>query len=173
MTMQPRMLYLLRHAKSSWADDRLDDHDRPLAKRGEDAVVRLRRYVAATGIAPDLVLCSTARRATMTLEGIAPALAANTTVLIEGGQYGASSGDLLARLHRVSDEVSGVMLIGHNPGLESLAALLVADGEPTLRQRLAEKFPTGALATLAFGGEWRHLGAADATLAAFVVPRDL
>jgi phosphohistidine phosphatase len=173
VTMQPRVLYLLRHAKSSWADDRLDDHDRPLATRGEDAVVRLRRYVAATGIAPDLVLCSTARRATMTLEGIAPALAANTTILVERGQYGASSGDLLARLHGVGDEVSGVMLIGHNPGLESLAALLVADGEPTLRQRLEEKFPTGALATLAFDGEWRHLGAADATLAAFVVPRDL
>jgi phosphohistidine phosphatase len=171
--MQPRMLYLLRHAKSSWADDRLDDHDRPLAKRGEDAVVRLRRYVAATGIAPDLVLCSSARRATMTLEGIASALAANTTVVIEEGQYGAPSGDLLARLHEVSDDVSGVMLIGHNPGLESLAALLIADGDQTLRRRLAEKFPTGALATLAFGGEWRDLGAADATLVAFVVPRDL
>ena len=57
---------------------------------------------------------------------IQSALAANTTVLIERGLYGASSGDLLARLHRVSDDVSGVMLIGHNPGLESLAALLVA-----------------------------------------------
>ena len=74
MTMQPRVLYLLRHAKSSWSDDRLDDHDRPLAKRGDDAVVRLRRYVAATGIAPDLVLCSTAVRAKQTLEPIAKAI---------------------------------------------------------------------------------------------------
>jgi phosphohistidine phosphatase len=173
VTKQPRMLYLLRHAKSSWADDRLDDHDRPLAKRGEDAVVRLRRHVVANGIAPELVLCSSARRATMTLDGIASAFPASTTALIEAGQYGASSGDLLARLHGVSDDVAGAMLIGHNPGLESLAALLIGDGEQTLRRRLAEKFPTGALATLAFDGAWRDLRPGDASLVAFVVPRDL
>ena len=173
MTMQPRTLYLLRHAKSSWADDRLDDHDRPLAKRGEDAVVRLRRHVAANGVAPDLVLCSSARRATMTMDGIAPAFPATTAVIVEASQYGASSGDLLARLHAVGDDVAGAMLIGHNPGLESLAALLTGEGDQALRRRLAEKFPTGALATLEFGGAWRDLGPGDATLVAFVVPRDL
>lgn len=173
MTLSPRILYLLRHAKSSWTDHRLDDHDRPLAKRGEDAVVRLRHHVAATGIAPDLVLCSSARRTTMTLEGIAPALPVKSTVLIEAGLYGAPSGDLLDRLHDVSDDVASVLMIGHNPGLEMLAPILIGDGEEDLRRRVAEKFPTGALATLAFDGDWTELAPADATLAAFVVPREL
>ncbi len=173
MTLPPRTLYLLRHAKSSWTDHGLDDHDRPLAKRGEDAVIRLRHYVAATGIAPDLVLCSSARRTTTTLEGIASALPVNTTVLIEEGLYGAPSGDLLGRLHAVSDDVASVMMIGHNPGLEILAAVLIGDGEESLRRRVAAKFPTGALAILTFEGDWSELARADATLVAFVVPREL
>ncbi len=79
----PRILHLLRHTKSSWSNRRLDDHDRPLAKRGQDAVARLRRYVTETGIAPELVLCSSARRTVMTLQGIASALPADTHVDIE------------------------------------------------------------------------------------------
>ena len=173
MTLQPRILYLLRHAKSSWSDDRLDDHDRPLATRGKDSVVRLRHHLAATGIAPDLVLCSSTRRTMMTLEGIADALPATTTVLVEAGLYGAPSGELLRRLHDVSDDAASVMLIGHNPGMEALAALLIADGDEALRRRVAEKFPTGALATLAFDGDWSDLAPADAKLVAFVVPREL
>lgn len=168
-----RRLYLLRHAKSSWADPRLDDHDRPLAERGEDAVVRLRQHLASTGVEPDLVLCSSARRTLSTLEGIASALPANTTVLVEQGLYGATSSELLDRLHAVSDDVAGVLMIGHNPGLEVLAATLIGDGEDDLRRSLAAKFPTGALATLAFGGNWTALAPAAATLAAFTVPRQL
>ena len=173
MTSRPRMLYLLRHAKSSWSDDGLDDHDRPLAKRGEEAVVRLRRHIAGAGVAPELVLCSSARRTTMTLEGIAPAFPASTTIVIEEGVYGAPADRLLARLHDVGDDLASVLLIGHNPGLESLAVMLVGHGAAELRRRIAEKFPTGALASLAFDGGWHDLAAAGATLQAFVVPREL
>lgn len=168
-----RNLYLLRHAKSSWSNDRLDDHDRPLATRGEEAVARLRRYVTDAGIAPELVLCSSARRTTMTLDGIVPALPASTTVVIEAGLYGAPSGWLLGRLHDVSDDVASVMLIGHNPGLETLAVTLIGHGDASLRTRVEAKFPTGALAVLAFDGGWGGLGPAAATLEAFVVPREL
>jgi phosphohistidine phosphatase len=171
--MRPRILYLLRHAKSSWIDHRLDDHDRPLAKRGEDAVVRLRQYMAATSLAPDLVLCSSARRTTMTLERIA-SLPASTTALIEHGLYGAPWGALLARLHDVSDDdAASVLMIGHNPGLETLASLLIGAGDQDLRRRVAATFPTGALAPLAFDGQWSNLAPADATLDALWVPREL
>lgn len=166
MTAQSRILYLLRHAKSSWTNHQLDDHDRPLAKRGEDAASRLDDYVAATGIAPDLVLCSSARRTIMTLEGIADALPANTSVLIEAGLYGAPSSDLLGRLHEVRDDAASVMMIGHNPGLETLAALLIGGGDEDLRRRVAAKFPTGALANLACDEDWSDLAPADATLVA-------
>ena len=167
-----RVLYLLRHAKSSWSSAELDDHDRPLAGRGRDAVRRIRRHVTEAGIAPELVLCSSARRTVMTLEGIADALPAKVDVQIEEGLYAASSGRLLARLHEVGD-VTGVLLIGHNPGLEMLADNLVGGGDSGLRRQLESKFPTGALATLTFDGPWSGLAPGGATLAAFVVPREL
>ena len=172
-TARSRVLYLLRHAKSSWSDDGLDDFDRPLAARGMDAVKRLRRYVTDEGVAPDLVLCSAARRTVMTLEGIAPAFPASTDVKIEDALYGASSERLLSRLHHVPDDVASVMLIGHNPGLETLAAVLIGGGHEGLREHIAEKFPTGALAVLSFDRRWRQLSPADATIEEYVVPREL
>jgi phosphohistidine phosphatase len=173
VTSRSRILYVLRHAKSSWSNHQLDDHDRPLAKRGQNAVNRLRRYVTEAGVAPDLVLCSSARRTVMTLEGIASALPADTNVHIEASLYCATSDQLLGRLHDVSDDTASVLLIGHNPGLETLVSLLIGDGDEALRLRVAAKFPTGALATLAFDGRWSDLAPADATLQAFVVPRAL
>jgi phosphohistidine phosphatase len=166
-------LFLLRHAKSSWSDGRLDDHDRPLASRGEDAVERVRRHLAAAGIAPALVLCSSARRTVMTLEGVAPAFPATTTVLVEPGLYAASSRRLLSRLHDVDEGVGSVMVIAHNPGLEQLVQVLAGSGDEELRRRAAAKFPTGALAELSFEGPWADLDAGGARLASFVVPREL
>ena len=93
-----RTLYLLRHAKSDWTDEQLDDHDRPLAPRGAEAVERLRRHVASAGVAPELVLCSSARRTVMTLEGLG--LPDSTVTVVEDELYGASSARLLRRLAR-------------------------------------------------------------------------
>lgn len=171
--MANKHLYLLRHAKSSWAEDGLDDHARPLAPRGEDAVERLRRHVRRAGITPALVLCSSARRTVMTLEGIARALRKDVETVIDDDLYAASAGRLLSRLRQVPDAVSSVMLIGHNPGLEDLADLLVGAGDEAPRARMAAKFPTAALATLRIGGSWGDLAPGAATLEAFVVPRDL
>ena len=67
------VIYLLRHAKSSWDEPELLDHERPLAKRGRKAVALLREHARKSGIAPDLVLCSSAARAIQTLEGYAKA----------------------------------------------------------------------------------------------------
>ena len=173
MALPLRRLYLLRHAKSSWTDPSLDDHARPLAPRGEEAVRRLRRHLARRQEeAPELVLCSSARRTTMTLDGIAAALPARTDTRIEDGLYAASSGRLLERLRDVADEVSRVMVIGHNPGLEDLALLLVAQTDDAVSRRMAAKFPTGALATLTFAGSWADLAPGTATLESFVVPRE-
>jgi phosphohistidine phosphatase len=109
----------------------------------------------------------------MTLAGIAAALPAGVDTLIEDQLYAASAAQLLARLRDVPDEVGGVMLIGHNPGLEDLAHLLVGTGDDADREKLAAKFPTGALATLVVTGSWAGLAPAAAGLEAFVVPRDL
>lgn len=171
--MTGRHLYLLRHAKSSWDDVGLDDHDRPLAPRGEDAVKRVRRHMKRAGIKPALVLCSSARRTLMTLEGIRPALPDDVETVIYDDLYAASAGRLVARVREITDDVPSVMLIGHNPGLEDLAVMLVGAGEGAVRRRMAAKFPTGALATLRIESSWRDLAPREASLEAFVTPREL
>ena len=160
----PRHLLLLRHAKSSWDDPSLADHDRPLAPRGRRAAKLMAAHLRRSGADVSLVLCSSARRALQTLELVAPP----GEVRIEDELYGASADRLLARLVRVPDTHGAVLLIGHNPAMQELADGLAPGGG------LAEqKFPTGALATLAFGGSWRGLEWGCAELTEFVRPRDL
>ena len=158
-----RRLYVLRHAKSSWDDPGLSDHDRPLAKRGRRATKPLRLYLQKHEIAPELVLCSTARRARETLERIEPALGA-PTVRREPALYAASAEALLDRLRDVPDAVTSVMLIGHSPGIEDLADTLT--GSP-----VGSKFPTAALATLELlSARWGDTGPGTAKLIDFVRP---
>ena len=164
-------LYLLRHAKSSWADPTLPDRERPLAPRGQRDAKRIAEHLVGLGVAPELVLCSSARRTRETLELLEPALGA-ATVSLEAGLYGASAGTLLERLRAVPEPVASVMLIGHNPGLEDLALELASSG--TELERLGTKFPTAALATLTIGAAtWERLSRGDAVLAAYVVPKQL
>jgi phosphohistidine phosphatase len=166
-------LFVLRHAKSSWNNSSLGDHERPLAPRGERAAEALAAHVATIDPPPALVLCSTARRAQETLEPVRAQLPDSTAVEIEDGLYGASAPDVLDRLREVPDEVLSVMVVGHNPCLEDLVKGLGRDGDPNLIARVHNKFPTGALATLTFTGAWKGLGWGAATLEAFVVPADL
>jgi phosphohistidine phosphatase len=166
-----RRVYLLRHAKSSWKESGLADHDRPLARRGRRAARAIGGHLRDQGVEPDLVLCSTARRARETLEGIEPALGRGD-VRVEPGLYGARPAVLLARLQEVPAGVRSVMLIGHNPGLRELALVLARHGSSL--EALEAKFPTGALATLAFRGPgWSALERGAAELIGFVRPRDL
>jgi phosphohistidine phosphatase len=166
-----RTLYLLRHAKSSWEESGLPDHDRPLAARGRRATKLLAAYLRREGISPQLVLCSSARRARETLDGIAPALGGDVEVQVEADLYSATAGDLIERLHAIPDEVESAMLIGHNPTMQSLALSLATRGEQL--ETVARKYPTGALGTLTFEGSWQGLGTGDGELVAFVRPKDL
>jgi phosphohistidine phosphatase len=167
------LIYLLRHAKSSWDEPELPDHDRPLAKRGRKAVVVLREHFLESGITPDLVLCSSAVRAIQTLEGVREGLPPGTRVEIEAGLYAAGAASLLERLRRLPEEIGSVMLVGHNPEIEDLAAKLAGGGDPDARAAVEAKYPTGGLATLAFEGPWRELDRKGATLEGFAVPRRL
>jgi phosphohistidine phosphatase len=166
-------LWLLRHAKSSWDEPDLADRLRPLAPRGVRAVGAMARHLRATAVAPDLVLCSPARRAVQTWEGVAPGVPAGTRVEIDEAIYHADGDELFARLRAVPSAIGSVLLVGHNPGLQDLAVDLVGSGDPGLRERLVTKFPTGALATLEVPRGWHDLTWRAASLVAFVVPREL
>jgi phosphohistidine phosphatase len=166
-----RQLFLLRHAKSSWDDPDLADHERPLAPRGLRASRLIAEHLAGTGIAPALVICSTATRARETLEAIQPSLGDEFELRIEPRVYAASAGELLELLRELDDDLESAMLVGHNPGIENLAVELAGRGE-----RLGElraKFPTAALATLEFPGDWPDLRSGRAELLGFVKPREL
>jgi phosphohistidine phosphatase len=165
-----KRLFLLRHAKSSWDDPGLDDRDRPLAPRGRRASELIAGHLRREGIAPSLVLCSSARRTRQTLERVIPALDASD-VSIEDGLYGASSGGLLERLREVPEDLESVMLVGHQPAIQELALDLAGDGAELARVRA--KFPTAALATLLFAGEWSELAPGSAELVAYVKPKEL
>jgi phosphohistidine phosphatase len=168
--IQVKLLCLLRHAKSSWADEELPDLERPLTGRGRKAAGRIAGYLAEHRVEPDLVLCSPALRTRQTLELVRPALPDSAEVAIEDGLYGAPAQDLLARLQRLPGSVETVLLIGHNPGIQELAARLAPPGE---RRRL-DHFPTAALALLALpAGDWSDLDHRPARLVAVVIPREL
>jgi phosphohistidine phosphatase len=164
---------LLRHAKSSWDDPDLPDRLRPLAPRGVRAAGAMARHLRAAAVAPDLVLCSPARRAVQTWEGVAPGAPLDTAVEIDEAIYHADADELFARLRDVRSRIRSVLLVGHNPGLQDLAVDLVGSGDVGLRERLLTKFPTGALATIDVRGDWHDLTWGAASLLAFVVPREL
>jgi phosphohistidine phosphatase len=165
-------LFVLRHAKSSWDDPGLDDHDRPLAPRGRRATKLIAEHLQAHDYHPDLILCSTARRTRETLDGIA----LTGTTHIEPELYGASAGDILERLHQVPSDAASAMVIGHNPALQILVLRLTSGHDGAALDDLAEvqrKFPTGALAVLVFDVAWKDLRPGAAELVAFVRPKVL
>jgi len=159
-------ILLLRHAKSSWDDPALSDHDRPLAPRGLRAATAMAEYLHTGDLKVDLVLCSSARRARETLERLGDALG-DAEISLEDELYGANDDELLDRLRRVPPEVESVALIGHNPGLHDLAVALTRAG------RKLERYPTGALAALEFEGTWSDLDSGRTRLVSFVKPKDL
>jgi phosphohistidine phosphatase len=168
-----RKLYLLRHAKSAWDREGLDDHDRPLAPRGKRAARALAGHCREAHIAPDLVLCSTSVRTRETLDLVLQGFRRSPLVVMEQTLYLASSGAILKRLQDVEDKVKQVMVIGHNPGMHEAALALAQRGARDLQEALATKFPTGALATFEIDGTWHKLTPSSAKLAAFLVPADL
>jgi phosphohistidine phosphatase len=168
-----RRLLLMRHAKSDWGDPSLPDRDRPLAERGVRAAAAMADHLASAGYDVGLVLCSAAQRAVETLDGLAAGLRGDAHVSVEEELYGATARDLLRRLRKVSDDPAVVLTIGHNPGIEDLAMGLIGSDDLDLRARLEAKYPTAALADLAFDTPWSDLDWGAARLEAFVTPRDL
>ncbi|WP_017238522.1 SixA phosphatase family protein [Streptomyces sp. SS] len=150
----PRRIVLLRHAKADWNDEA--DHERPLADRGRaDAPVAGRR-LAGTGIPFDLALCSTAVRTRETWKLAVPELPQRPRTVYEDRLYEASLGELIAVLNETSDEVSNLLVIGHNPGMHALADALAGESDADLLPRMNRSgFPTSAFAVLTFNGSWK------------------
>lgn len=121
-----KTLTLVRHAKSSWKDNALSDHDRPLNKRGERDAPIMGQRIAAAGIRPSLILSSTANRALTTARIIAAELSYPMEFLQrEKALYLASVDDMLDILIEQDNGFNNIMLVAHNPGMTDFANYLV------------------------------------------------
>jgi phosphohistidine phosphatase len=169
-----RLVYLFRHAKSSWDNPELDDFDRPLAPRGMRACEAMGRYMRLGDVHPDQVFCSASVRTRQTLDQVLPALGEQAKVKYYRGLYLASPQAMLNRLRRTDEAAGSVMLVAHNPGTQSLAHRLAGRGNAEDLAAMEAKFPTGAVATFIFHGQnWGELGDGTCELHSFVCPRDI
>ena len=148
--MSAKTLYLLRHAKSSWGDEQLDDHDRPLNSRGRKAAARVGRLLKDESLLIDRVLCSTSVRTRQTADLVFAASSKPPPISYREDLYHPTPDQIISILNEVPEQVCSVMVISHNPGLEEFLTVLTNDAVP---------FPTAALAMLELDVEyWSDLG---------------
>ncbi len=152
-----KMLHLLRHAKSSVKEE-VEDHERPLSRRGHDAAGRVGRHLPTMAGTLDLVLCSTALRTRETLDLVLAEFSPRPRSVFEDELYLASCERLMDRLRRLDDAEVNVLLIGHNPGLHELAVALAEENSANFRALASGKFPTGAYASFHVPARWSVLG---------------
>jgi phosphohistidine phosphatase len=169
-----RRLVLLRHAKSAWPD--VPDHDRPLAPRGRRDAPGAGRWLRKAGLGPDLVLCSTARRARETWALAEEEAGAHPRTIFAEQVYGASSMGLLELARATSPDVGTLLIVGHEPAMRSLT-LELASAQPERAEaqalsRVRVKYPTASIAVLAFTVGWPELEPGLARLTDFAVPSD-
>jgi len=136
----------------------------------------MRRMMLSKGLVPDLVISSDARRTLETLKALEPW---DEPPVIDTSEklYLASAAQMLEVLRKVVPTIRSVLLIGHNPGLQELAVLLVGNHPKAARgkheRRLAESYPTGAFAEFALTTPWSGIAEGSGQLTRFVSPRDL
>jgi len=169
-----KRLYLLRHAKSDWADPALDDFDRPLNGRGLKSASAIGRYMRREGLIPALVLCSPSRRTRQTWELLVEGLKGEPAVQYADDLYLAEPARLLKQIGQAPEDLPSLLVIAHNPGLQALAHRLAGGGDKAGLRRIATKYPTGALAVLDCDvAAWDQLAAGLCVLERLVAPRDL
>jgi phosphohistidine phosphatase len=166
-----RRLLLLRHAKAERSQPGGRDHDRVLAARGRTDAKKLGVYLARHAFVPDRAMVSTAARARETWDALATAFAKAPPVDFEERIYEASPQSILQAIKECGPQTGTLLVVGHNPGLQELTAMLIASGDIDARERLGEEFPTSALAAIGFAAEnWADIHAHGGRLEHFVTP---
>lgn len=162
-------LILTRHAKSSWDDPTMADHDRPLNPRGLASAGLIGDWLASRGDVPGQVLCSDSRRTRQTWEQIAPRLGTGPELVLKPSLYHAGPDVMLAVLRGATAPV--VMLLGHNPGIGEFAGRILAraPSDPEF-----QRYPTGATLVATFeAADWGAVSFGSGAALDFVVPREL
>jgi len=167
-------LLLLRHAKSDRLKPGGSDHDRVLTDRGRTDAPKIGAYLARHALIPDRVVVSTAARTRETWTLIVTVIEDAPPAKFEERIYEASAEAILQVIKETEPGVGTLLVVGHNPGIHELAAMLIATGDVETRQRLLEDFPTGALAVIDFALEdWSKLHPLAGRLEHFITPQSL
>jgi phosphohistidine phosphatase len=159
-----KTLLLLRHAKSSWENTQLADFERTLNSRGLRDAPIVGQKIKERNIEIDLILSSPAERTKQTANLVKEAAAAQARIQFEEKIYDASSTQLLQTISRMDDSINTVLLVGHNPGIESLQTLLTGE---------AHRFPTAALAKILFSiRSWSDIATNRGKLEFLLTPKN-
>jgi phosphohistidine phosphatase len=160
-----RILYLLRHAKSSWNDPILRDFDRPLKKRGREAAERIGERIALETLSEALVICSPAVRTRETAQIVLAKAKLQVEPRFDERIYEASLRELVEIVTEIGDDKGVAIMIGHNPGFEELLSFLTGEHR---------RMPTCALAKIRFGDvSWNEVRAGEGSLEWFIAPKEL
>ncbi|WP_016907270.1 SixA phosphatase family protein [Streptomyces xiaopingdaonensis] len=165
-----RSIVLFRHAKADWPE--VPDHERPLAERGRREAPETGEWLAEHGPLPELTLCSTATRTRETWKLAVHQFPRRPRTVYEERLYEAPPGQIIEVLNETPEDVENVLVVGHNPGMQSVAGLLAGGADQEARARLERGFPTSAIAVLRFTGSWKSLEAGSAELTDFWSPQE-
>jgi phosphohistidine phosphatase len=159
-----RGLLLLRHAKSDWHADYVDDRARPLNRRGQKAAKTIGRFLAGAGQVPDAAITSPAVRAADTLRLAMKAGGWHCPVRMASGLYGAGVSGLVAEIRKEPIATEVLLAVGHEPTWSDAASAFIAGG--------GLRFPTAALARIDFDVDrWKDIAPDTGVLAWLVTPR--
>lgn len=165
-----RELLIMRHAKSDWTIP-VDDFDRPLKKRGQIASEKIALWMRKKHLIPDLVISSPAKRAIQTASILANELALDVdSIQLDGKIYAAGLNDLLSALLACSEQYQRILLVGHNPGLETLLVYLLGEYPDIPDDKL---LATATLAQLTIPAKNSQLITSCAILVSITRPADL
>ncbi len=162
-----KRLFLIRHAKSSWKEPELEDFDRPLNKRGKRDAPVMGKKLRERKTKIDLIISSPAKRAKRTAEIIAGIISQDPRgILWLESVYAASSQTLLHLVQKIEDAFQNVMLVGHNPGLTTLAERLTG--------REIDNIPTCGIVAIEFEVDsWKNIRDKTGKLEFFDYPKKL
>ncbi len=165
-----RTIVVMRHAKAEQTG--ATDFERRLAERGHADAAEAGRWLGAQGFAPELALVSAAVRTQETWEAVADGAGWDLEAELDEGLYSAGTQTALDLLRQVDRGVTSVIMVGHNPTMASLAAILDdGAGDEDIGASLAMDYPTSAVTVFCYGGDWSDLDEASAAAVAFHVGR--
>ena len=165
-----RQLVVMRHAKAEHSGP--TDFERALADRGRRDAAEAGSWLAGQGLTPDHALVSASRRTQETWAALADGAGWSLEPELDRGLYAADPESVFDLVRLTSEDVSSLVVLGHNPTMAVLAQLLDdGTGDAAAVAEMAGDFPTSAVAVFDYDGSWADLGEGRARLTAYHVGR--